>query len=338
MKLQIIADNLGSAVNDGSVEISAISSLDDAADGQISFLTNVSYASKLADTKASAVIVPKDTDINSAAQLLLVDDVDAAVDQLLLLFAPEQAEPDQPIHPSATISSDAVLGRNVVIGPSVVVDKGAVIGDNTVIEAGTYIGQKVKIGSNCRIWPNVVINNFSIIGDKVDINSNTTIGSEGFGYRVVNGKHKHIPHIGNVIIEDEVEIGANVCVDRAKFGSTIIGSGTKIDNLVQVAHNVKIGSNCIIIAQTGIAGSSKIGNFVIISGQVAISDHAVIEDFAMLGPRTGILQGQVVASGSKVMGIPAQNIKDEMRQIAVIKKLPEIHRKVNKLFKKMEEK
>ena len=333
MKLKEIAEKLGVSISDGDIDIAAINSLDDAVVGEISFLTDKSYTSKLSDTKASAVVVPIDVEVASNTQLLIVDNVDDAVEKLLFMFAVELEEPDFQHHPTAAIASDAKLGKNVVVGPSAVIEKGVEIGDNTTIGAGSYIGQKVKIGSNCRIWPNVVVNHSCVIGDKVDINSNTTIGSEGFGYRMKDGKHRHIPHIGNVVIEDEVEIGSSVCIDRAKFGSTVIGAGTKIDNLIQIGHNVKIGPNCILIAQMGIAGSVKLGQYVIVSGQVAISDHAVVEDYAMIGPKAGVMQGQVIPSGSKMLGAPAQNYTDAMRQIAIIRKLPELVKKVNKLLK-----
>ena len=337
MKLQDIANNLGCDVADGSIEITAINSLENASEGEITFLTDKSYSSKLATTSASAAIVPKDTDVSGDVAFLFVDNVDEAVEKLLLMFAPELYEPDFQHHPTAAIDPGARLGKNVVVGPSAVVDKGADIGDNTTIGSGCYIGQKVKVGSNCRIWPNVVINHSCIIGDNVDINANTTIGTDGFGYRTVDGVHKHIPHIGNVVIEDNVDIGANVCIDRAKFGSTFIGSGTKIDNLVQIAHNVQIGSNCIIVSQTGIAGSTRIGQYVVLAGKAAIADHAVIEDFAMVGPKAGVMQGQVIARGSKVLGNPAQNIGDEMRLMATLKKLPEMARKVNKVLKQIDQ-
>ncbi len=336
MKLQEIADKLGCTAADGSVEITAINSLDDAVNGEISFLTDKSYSSKLVATKASAAIVPKGTDSVEGVVLLYVDNVDEAVDILLQMFAPELEGPDFQHHPTAAVAPSAKLGKNVIVGPSAVIEKGVEIGDNTTIGAGSYIGQKVKIGSNCRIWPNVVVNHCCVIGDKVDINSNTSIGTDGFGYRMVDGKHKHIPHIGNVVIEDDVEIGANVCIDRAKFGSTVIGTGTKIDNLVQIAHNVKIGANSIIVSQVGIAGSCHIGSYVVLAGQVGMGDHAVVEDRVMVGPKSGIMQGQVVAAGSKVIGNPVQNFSDVMRQIAVIKKLPDMAKKVNKVLKQID--
>ncbi|MBN2064951.1 MAG: UDP-3-O-(3-hydroxymyristoyl)glucosamine N-acyltransferase [Sedimentisphaerales bacterium] len=331
MLLSQIAEKLGSAYNGADQEINSINSLENAIAGEISFLSDKSYANQLGTTSASVVVVPDSmANIACKAIILSVIDIDQALDILLDLFAPE-IETERPgRHHTAIIAPDVRLGEGVAIGAHAVIEKGAEIGAGTVISAGCIIGQNVRIGRNCLLLPNVVVFHSCVIGDNVEIHSNSTIGSAGFGYKFDKGNYKRIRHIGNVIIENDVEIGANTCIDRAKFGSTVIGSGSKIDNLVQIAHNVKVGKNCIIAGQVGIAGSTKIGNFVIMGGQVGIADHCVIGDQAQFGARTAMVKGQHVKAGVKLMGIPAQNKNDELKQIALVRKLPELFRELKK--------
>lgn len=334
MLLADIARRIGIKTDVGDVEILAVNSLDYAEEGDISFLADMAYVSKLSKTRASAILVPADfVYADTKAVLLPVSDIDEAVEKLLLMFAPVLPEPKVLRHPSSVISPEATLGEGVVVGPCSVIESGVVIGDNTKISAGCYIGHQVRIGSNCILWPNVVVSHCCVLGSNVVIYSNSSIGSDGFGYRTVKGEHRLIPHIGNVVIEDKVEIGSNCCVDRAKIGSTVVGAGTKVDNLVQIAHNVKIGPGSILVAQSGIGGSTVIGKYVVIAGQAALADHCEVKDFAQLGPRTGVMKGQVVPSGAKVMGVPFQDIKDVMRQMAVMKKLPEMSRELKKLVR-----
>lgn len=335
MLLSEIANKLGiDADIQKDIDISSVNSLDSASGSEISFLTDISYASKLSETSAGAVIVPLDfTSANTASILIPVANVDQTLEKVLLLFAPELPVPKVRRHPGAFIDSGAEIADDVVVGPGAVIYSGVTIAAGTVIGAGCIIGPNVKIGSGCRLWPNVVINYNCRLGNNVEIHANSTIGTMGFGYRTDNGVHKRIPHIGNVVIEDDVELGANTCIDRAKIGSTVIGIGTKIDNLVQIAHNVQIGPHCIIAGQAGIAGSARLGKYVVLAGQVGVGDHCVIEDFVQVGAQSGVYSGQKIASGAKVLGHPARDIKDYLKQTAYLKKLPEMVQDFKKFIK-----
>ena len=209
---------------------------------------------------------------------------------------------------------------------------GVSIGDETVIMPGAYIGERSKIGSQCMIYPNVVIREGVSIGNRVIIHSGTVIGSDGFGYVLENGAHYKIPQVGGVIIEDDVEIGSNVSIDRATLGNTIIGKGTKIDNLAQIAHNVKIGENSLIISQAGIAGSSEIGNFVIIGGQVGVADHTTVESGTIVVAQSGIYGNVSKGVYSGTFALPHKNW---LRSQALFAKLPELNKKINDLEERL---
>ena len=336
MKLVELAGHIGARVTgDGETLVTAIASLTEAGDTDISFLSEIRYADQVAQSKAGAVIVPEGFDGATSANLLLVADVNEALEQVLTLFAPPPDFPPTGIDPTARIAETAVLGEHVAIGPYVVISDQAEVGEDTVIAAGCYIGSKVKIGRDCFLAPNVVIGTRCEIGNNVIIHANTTIGTDGFGYRLVNGKHQKIPHIGIVVIEDDVEIGSNSCVDRAKFGKTIIGRGTKIDNLVQIAHNVHIGENCIIVAQVGIGGSCRLGNYVIIAGQVAVKEHTAIGDGAIAGAQCGVISD--VEPGARVLGSPSRPLKSFFREVALMAKLPEMAKEIKRLRKQLDE-
>ena len=226
------------------------------------------------------------------------------------------------------------MGKNVAIGPHVVIEKGSTIGDNTIINAGCYVGQETSIGNNCLIYPNVVIREKSVIGDRVIMHSGVVIGSDGFGFVKIDGKHKKIPQAGSVVVEDDVEIGANTCVDRARFGKTIIGKGTKIDNLVQIAHNVIIGENCIFVSQTGIAGSAVIEDDVIFAGQSAAIGHLTIGRGAIIAAR-GVVT-KTVPAGQMVSGFPAKSHSEEKKINVHIQKLPGYAKTIKELKKEIE--
>jgi UDP-3-O-[3-hydroxymyristoyl] glucosamine N-acyltransferase len=216
----------------------------------------------------------------------------------------------------------------------VLIDKGVTIGDNTVIEAGCKIGENARIGNNCRLDKNIVVYHNCTIGNNVLIQANTTIGSIGFGYYFVNGKHELIPHNGTVVIEDFVDIGANVCIDRAKFGSTLVAAGTKMDNLVQIAHNVKIGKCCLIAAQVGIAGSSIIGDGAVFGGQAGIADNINVGTKAMIGAKTGVLSD--IKPSQKVFGTPAKNFRDFVRDWKTLENISKTKKKIDDLLKRIE--
>ncbi|MCP4712364.1 MAG: UDP-3-O-(3-hydroxymyristoyl)glucosamine N-acyltransferase [Planctomycetes bacterium] len=335
MKLAELAGHIGAQIKgDGEVSVTAVASLTEASETELSFISEKRYASQVVQSKAAAIIVAEDFDGETSAALLLVADVNLALEQVLSLFAPPPDLPSSGIDLTAHIAETVRLGEKVAIGPRAVISDQVEIGEGSYISAGCYLGANVKIGRNCVLAPNVTIRARCELGNNVIINANSSIGTDGFGYRAVDGKHQKIPHIGIVVIEDDVEIGSNSCVDRAKFGKTIIGRGTKIDNLVQIAHNVHIGENCIIVAQVGIAGSCRLGNYVIIGGQVAVKEHTTIGDGAMAGAQCGVISD--VEPGARVLGSPSRPIKSFFREVALTEKLPEMAKEIKRLRKQLD--
>jgi len=222
----------------------------------------------------------------------------------------------------------------VSVGAGVVIDDGVEIGKNSVIGSGCKIGENSKLGKNCRLDSNVVIYHNCRLGNNVVIQANSTVGSTGFGYSFIDGAHRLIPHNGGVVIEDFVEIGANCCIDRAKFGNTIIGAGTKIDNLVQIAHNVVIGRCCLIAAQVGISGSCKLGDGVVLGGQVGLADNIKIGDGAMIGAQSGLSHS--IAAGQQLMGSPALEKRESFRIFGLWRRLPKMAELLKQLHKRVE--
>jgi len=335
MKLAELARQIGARIKgDGEITVTSVASLTEAGGSDLSFLSESRYAEQAAQSKAGAVIVPESYDGETSATLLLVADVNEALEKVLGLFASPPDLPPVGIDPTARIAESACLGAHVAIGPFVIISDQAEVGEGSVIAGGCYIGSKAKIGRDCVLAPNVIINARCEVGNKVIIHGNTTIGSDGFGYRLVDGRHQKITHIGTVVIKDEVEIGSNSCIDRAKFGKTVIGRGTKIDNLVQIAHNVQIGENCIIVAQVGIAGSSRLGNYVVLGGQAGVADHVTVGDGVMAGAQSALHRD--VESGARVVGSPFRSFKTFFRELALIEKLPEMAKEIKRLRKQLD--
>ena len=335
MKLAELAQHIAARLQGRSeFSITGIAALGEVGPEEISFVRESRYAGDAEHTRAAALIVPEGFAGPTHTALLFVTDVDAAVEQVLELFAPPADLPEPGVHPSACIAADAELADDAAIGPHVVIGARTRIGPGTRIAAGCVIGRDVQIGARCVLHPHVIIGWGCILGDGVAIHGNTTIGTDGFGYRFVDGRHRKIAHSGIVAIEDDVEIGANSCIDRAKFGRTLIRRGTKIDNLVQIAHNVQLGEHCIIVAQTGIAGSAELGNYVVLGGQCGIRDHVKIGDAAMAGATTAI--DQDIPPGAKVIGTPATPVKEFFRQLSLIRKLPEMAKEIKKLRTQLE--
>ncbi|MFZ0917997.1 MAG: UDP-3-O-(3-hydroxymyristoyl)glucosamine N-acyltransferase, partial [Candidatus Udaeobacter sp.] len=275
---QLAKTSGGELVGDPSLQITGAASLAEATPGEVSFFTNRKYISLLRRTRASAVFVPADFAEPMPAAQIRVSNPTKAFEQVVLKFAPKPITLAPGIHPTAVIDPSAQLGQRVSIQPHAVIEAGARIGDDTIIGAGCYIGHETTIGSSCLIYPRVTIRERSRIGSRVIIHSGAVIGADGFGFEMVDGRQQKIQQLGIVQIDDHVEIGANTTIDRARFGRTWIQEGAKIDNLVQVAHNVIIGKNTVIAAQTGIAGSVQIGQRVLIGGQVGIIGHIEIGD------------------------------------------------------------
>jgi UDP-3-O-[3-hydroxymyristoyl] glucosamine N-acyltransferase len=320
-------------VGDGSGLIRSVGPVGAADQNTLTFLADEKHLSGLKAARAGAVMVAK-TIAGLSMPQLVVKNVNAALIEALKIFAPKIQPATTGVHPTAVVAEQVKLGKNISIGPCVVIETGAEIGENTIIAAGCKIGQNTKIGSNTRLDANVVVCHNCVIGNSCIIQANSTIGSTGFGYYFIDGAHRLIPHNGIVVIEDFVEIGANSCVDRAKFGQTRIGAGTKIDNLVQIAHNVTIGKCCLIVAEVGIAGSAKIGNGVVIAGQVGITDNIEIGDGAMIGARGCVLKS--VAAGARVIGYPAAESKEMMRIWACTQRLPKLLEQFRELSSRVE--
>ena len=322
----------GRVVGDGALLIKGISGIKEAQAGDLTFLANPKYLPLAASTAASAIIVGKDVLIEGKA-VVQVDDPSAAFSKIVFMIKEDFTPKLQGVHPSAVIDPSAVIGEGCGIGPYVVVEKGARVGARTVICAGCYVGQKTVIGEHCLIYPNVTLRENITIGNKVIIHSGTVVGADGFGYIPVNGVHVKIPQMGTVVIEDDVELGASVTIDRARFDKTFIGQGTKIDNLVQIGHNAHVGRHCIIIALAGIAGSCRIGDHVIVAGQAGMGGHLNIGDHAIIAAQSGVIKD--VPAGAKMFGTPAQDYRTAVREMGLVGRLPQYVQRIAALEEKI---
>jgi UDP-3-O-[3-hydroxymyristoyl] glucosamine N-acyltransferase len=317
----------GQLVGDGSAEIKGISPINTVKPGDVTFAENEKYFALAEKTPAVAIIVP--TSITASSKTLIrIEQPKAALARVLAMFFPPFRYPPG-IHPSAQVAKDAKLGADVHIGANAVVKEGASIGDRTAIDAGSVIGRSTSIGSDCVIYSNVTIYHQVRVGNRAIIHSGTVVGSDGFGY-VWEGKTRlKVPQVGTVIIEDDVEIGANTAIDRATIGATIIKRGTKIDNLVQIAHNVIIGENGTVCGLVGIAGSCTIGNNVTLAGQVGMADHIKIGDNVTVGAQSGIKDD--LPEANTYLGSPAVPAATAARQYVAWGRLPELLRRVHDL-------
>jgi UDP-3-O-[3-hydroxymyristoyl] glucosamine N-acyltransferase len=321
---------------DGTRVITGIAALTDAGPRDVTMITSDAYLKQFARTQALAVIAQKKVRLPHSDKIIFsVDDVEAATADVLGLFAPPVQRPLPGTDRSAKISKSAQIGSECAIGPNVVIGHNTTLGTRVALHANVVIGDDVTIGDDCDIYPNVVIRERVSIGQRVSIHAGSIIGSDGFGYRWDGKKHAKVPQIGTVIIEDDVEIGSCTCIDRAKFGATTIGRGTKIDNLVQVAHNVRIGPHSIIVGQTGIAGSAILGTGVIIGGQAAVRDHVTIGDGAMVAARSAIANN--VPPKTTVSGMPALPHRQSLREQAAFRRLPELIVQVRKMQEELDE-
>jgi len=314
-------------------QIVAVGAIETAGEDTITFVTEARHILKLEKSRAAAVITAKPIEGLNKPQLI-VKDVNAALIEVLNIFAPKLKAVLAGIDRTAKIGQNVKIAKGAAIGAYVIIDDDVQIGENTVITGGCKIGENSKVGKNCRFDSNVVVYHNCIIGNNVIIQANSTIGSTGFGYRFIDGAHKLIPHNGGVIIEDFVEIGANSCVDRAKFGNTIIGAGTKIDNLVQIAHNVIIGKCCLIAGQVGIAGSAKLGDGVVLAGSAGVSDHVEIGDGVIIGARSVAFHD--VAAGQQMFGTPATEKTEAIRVFSMTKRLPKLAEQLRQLITRVE--
>jgi UDP-3-O-[3-hydroxymyristoyl] glucosamine N-acyltransferase len=322
----------GKLLGDPAQQITGAASLVEATDGEVSFFNNPKYVAQLRRTRASAVFVPSDFSEQIAAAQIRVSNPARAFEQVVLKLAPKPIEFAPGIHPSAIVDPSVRLGTRVSIQPHAVVETGATIGDFTVIGAGSYIGHETIVGANCIIYPHVTIRERTRIGARVVIHSGAIIGADGFGFEPAEGRYEKVPQVGLVQIDDDVEIGANTTIDRARFGRTWIQEGAKIDNLVQVAHNVVIGKHTVIAAQTGIAGSVHIGQRVLIGGQAGIIGHIEIGDNTAIGAQSGISKN---ISGGAWWASPAVPLAEAKQQIAWVRRLGKLFARVKEIEKKL---
>lgn len=334
LKLKDIARLVGGRLEGNPEEVvSGASGLAEAGGQDVSFLGNPKYQPLLKETKAGCVFLPEDSKADAySGNRIYVKNPQWAFAQVLEVWEKEKRIPPRGVHPTAVVHPSAVLGREVAIGAYAVVEEGAVIGDRTVLYAHCYAGANSRIGSDCLLYPRVVIREDCVLGDRVIIQPGAVIGGDGYGFAMIEAVHRKIPQLGRVVVEDDVEIGANTTVDRATTGETRIGKGTKIDNLVQIAHNVRIGKHCLLIAQSGIAGSTEIGDYVILAGQSGLAGHLKIGDRAMIAARSGIMSD--LEPGAIVFGSPARPHREAMKIHALLGKLPEIYQTIKEVKKK----
>ncbi len=316
------------------VQITALCSLENARQGGICYVNSLEKPELLSQLKASAVFVPQTAQAKQLAfhgVLLYAQNPEWAF-ILLMKYVDAQYQKFTPgIHPTAVISEKATLGANVSVGAYTVIEDGATIGDNTVIFPQCYIGKDVQIGKQCTLYPQVVVREQCILKDGVILQAGAKIGSDGFGFTFHEGRHQKIPQIGNVIIGNDVEIQSNSCIDRAKIASTVIGDNTKIDNLVQIGHNVTVGMSSICCAQVGVAGTTDIGNGVILAGQVGLAGHMKIGDRAQVGAQSGVMGS--IPAGQTYFGYPAMPQREAFKQQVILRKLPEMYKEFQKFQK-----
>jgi UDP-3-O-[3-hydroxymyristoyl] glucosamine N-acyltransferase len=322
----------GSVEGDANIAICGISNIEDAQDGDITFAENEKLLTSAGRSRASAIIAPASSS-STGKPLIRVKNPRFAFAQVLRIFAPEP-KVYLGIHPKAIVGENTNFGENVSVHALAVVGDNVRLGENCVIYPFVYIGDNVTVGDNCVIYPHVVLHDDTEVGDCVVIHSGSILGTDGFGYMFIENRHHKIPQIGRVIIEDDVEIGANVTIDRARTGSTRIGAGSKIDNMVHIGHNVTVGKNCVIVAQVGISGSVEIGDGVILAGQVGVKDHVKIGDGTIVCAQTAVIKD--LPKGSFVSGNYGRPHARELRIHAAQAKLPEMAKQLADLQKRLD--
>ena len=323
----------GEVVGDSNLVITGLAGIKEAQQGDLTFVANSKYFPLIKTTKASAVITPLDLKIDGPS-LIRIDNPSLAFTKIGSLIFNFDQKAFEGIHPTAIISPGAKIGHNVNIGPYAVIEKNVFIGDRTTIYSGCYVGASTSIGKDCLLYPNITLRERISLGDRVIVHSGTVIGSDGFGFVHSDGQHVKIPQLGTVVIQDDVEIGANVTIDRARFDKTLIGKGTKIDNLVQIAHNVRIGEHCIIISQVGISGSTIIEDNVTLAGQAGLAGHLTIGEGAIVASQAGVTHS--VPPKTIVSGYPAKPHAQAKRVNACVQRLPKYIKLINELKQKIE--
>jgi UDP-3-O-[3-hydroxymyristoyl] glucosamine N-acyltransferase len=315
--------------------VTGLAGLREATPSDVSFLASPKYQAAVRATRAGVLIVARDLKVDFDRVLIRVDNPSEAFAELVRQVAPPPVTFPPGVHPTAVVASTVRLGKDVSIQPHAVIEDRAVIGDRTVIGAGNYVGHESRVGADCRFYANVSLRERTMVGDRVILHSGVVLGADGFGYETVDGTHKKIPQVGNVEIGDDVEIGANTAIDRGRFGRTRIGTGTKIDNLVQIGHNCVVGEHCIICGLVGIAGSTIIGHHVTIAGQVGIAGHLTIGDKSIIMAQAGVTKD--VPPDSIMLGAPAVPHKEFKRVNAAIQRLPETVSRIHEMEQQLAE-
>jgi UDP-3-O-[3-hydroxymyristoyl] glucosamine N-acyltransferase len=321
MTVEELAREIGAeVVGDGAVEVTAVNTLEDAGPGQVSFLANERYGRQLDATRASAVIVAPGVNVPAGGArpvLLKSPEPYLAFTKAVVRLHGHRRHPFAGVHPKAHVDPTASVGAGTVVYP------------------GAFVGPRATVGRDCVLYPNAVVYDDCVLGDGVILHAGAVVGADGFGYATVLGEHYKIPQIGNVVIENDVEIGANACVDRAALGSTRVGRGTKIDNLVTVGHGVQVGPGCMIVAQTGIAGSASLGHHVTIAGQVGVAGHLRIGDNVTIGAQAGVINH--IPDQTTVLGSPAMPANHARRVYTIFTQLPELLERIKLLEQQVEE-
>lgn len=326
----------GRIEGDENATVSSFSKIEEGKPGAISFLSNPKYTHFIYDTQSSVVLVNEDVELDQPVKTTLIRVANAYECVAKLLQFYESMKPKKNgVDPLAFVSPTAKIGENCYIGAFAVVEDNAVVGDGCQIYPHTYVGQGVTIGNNCVLYPHVVVYYGCKVGERVILHAGCVIGADGFGFAPSANGYDKIPQIGIVTIEDDVEIGANTCIDRSTMGSTYVRRGVKLDNLVQIAHNTDIGENTVMSAQVGVAGSTKVGKWCMFGGQAGVSGHIVIGDKVNVGAQCGVIGN--LKSDQSLVGSPAMEPKQFFKSMAVLRRLPEIYKMVNEMEKEIQE-
>jgi UDP-3-O-[3-hydroxymyristoyl] glucosamine N-acyltransferase len=317
----------GELIGDPGLMLQGFAPADKSRPGDLTFAENATYFARACQSPASAIVVDHDYG-PTPKTLIRVPSARIAFARVLPLFFPEPSHAPG-IHPSSVVSPSASIDPSASVGPHCVIGDQVRIGPRCVLHGGNHLGPGCVLGADCQLYPRVVLYSRTQLGERVRIHAGTVVGSDGFGYVLDQGHHRKVPQVGQVVIQDDVEIGANVTIDRGALGSTIIGRGTKIDNLVQIAHNVTLGEHCLVVAQVGIAGSTKLGNYVTLGGQVGLAGHLKIGHRVAVAAQSGVMHD--IPDGEKWFGYPAQPDRKTKRQILAIQQLPQLLRRVAEL-------
>lgn len=325
-----LAQYLGARlVGDAGAKIAGVANLEDASEGDLIYADSAQNVARAMTSRARCMIAPRGVDAPGKV-VLEAENPKLAFAKAAAWLLPASA-PEPGIHPTALIAPSVKISASAQVGPYVVVEEDVSVGDKTQIDAFCFLGKGSKIGSQIHLHPHVVLYAGVVLGDRVEIHSGTVIGGDGFGYVFGEGRHWKFPQTGTAEISNDVEVGCNTAIDRGSLGATRIGSGVKIDNLVQVAHNVSVGDHSILVSQTGISGSTTLGKFVVVAGQAGFGDHAVVEDNAVIGGQAGILPGKVIRKGQTVWGTPARPLEKFKEQHAWFARLPELAKRLQAL-------